>query len=207
MSEVVQLPESECVHAQIGMAGLTDGDLAEDQTIWLRGHLERCAECRAVFARFAGIDGELTGWGERLGRENPPPAGAREQLAARLGSTPVRRRASRWILVAAAGLAAALVLALIGPFREPPAGNGIGNQSGNHETARFIEIPYVAPLDPRENATIVRMNIRVATLISVGYRVTADPDTMVQADVLMGEDGRAHAVRVLSDIDWNGAGD
>ena len=57
----------------------------------MRAHAERCAECRAVLAEFIEIDSELTGWGQRLGRENPPPAGAREQLAARLGSRPVRR--------------------------------------------------------------------------------------------------------------------
>jgi hypothetical protein len=96
-------------------------------------------------------------------------------------------------------IAAAVALAVIRPHPQPP--------SGNREAPPFIRIPYLPPLDPHENATIVRMNIRVATLIGVGYRITADPDAMVAADVLVGEDGRAHAVRVLADIDLKGTGD
>jgi anti-sigma factor RsiW len=113
MSDVLRLAESECARARISMAGLVDGDLAADQSAWLRGHLESCSACRAVLAGFVEIDRGVTAWGQRLGQENPPPAGAREQLAARLGSRPARRRASRWIPAAAAALAAALALAAI----------------------------------------------------------------------------------------------
>jgi hypothetical protein len=203
MSEVLHLPESECARVQGLLAQFVDDDLAVGEATWLRGHLEACAECRVWLAGFAGIDRELTGWGERLGLRNPPPAGAREQLAARLASLPDRRREIRWMPAAAAAvaaaIAAALVLTAIAPPKKLPA--------GNRGQAPFIEIPYLAPLDPYENASIVRMNIRVATLIAAGYRVAADPDTIVPADVLVGEDGRAHAVRVLGDVDWNGIGD
>ena len=75
------------------------------------------------------------------------------------------------------------------------------------EQTGFVEIPYLAPPDPHENTTVVRIQIRVATLIAVGYRVTADPDAIVPADVLVGEDGRAHAVRVPADVGLNGTGD
>jgi anti-sigma factor RsiW len=197
MSEDLHLPESECARAHGLLAEFVDGGLAAGSATWLRGHLEACAECRAALARFAEIDSELTGWGERLCVQNPPPVGAREQLAARLASLPARRRAFRWI--PAAAIAAALAIAVIAPRQEPPA--------VHRAPAAFIGIPYLAPLDPRENAAIVRMNIRVATLIAAGYRVAADPDIVVPADVLVGEDGRAHAVRVLSGIDWNGTGD
>ncbi len=105
----------------------------------------------------------------------------------------------RWIPAAAAVVAATLALVAIAPHKKP--------QPVNREQSPFVEIPYLPPLDPRENAAIVRMNIRVAALIAAGYRVAADPDTIVPADVLVGEDGRAHAVRVLADIDWNGRGD
>jgi hypothetical protein len=91
----------------------------------------------------------------------------------------------------------------LAPHRKPPVVNPAIAQSA----APFVAIPYLPPLDPRENSTIVRMNIRVASLIAAGYRVAADPDKIVPADVLVGEDGRAHAVRVLSGIEWNGTGD
>ena len=90
-----------------------------------------------------------------------------------------------------------MLVALIHPHKKlpPPAASGV--------QAQFIGIPYLPPLDPRENSAVVRMNIRVAMLIAAGYRVTADPDAIVPADVLVGEDGRAHAVRMLSDIHLN----
>jgi hypothetical protein len=201
MSELLHLPESECVRALGMLAQFVDGDLAAEQSPWLDEHLEACADCRATLAGFKEIDSELIGWGQSLSLQNPPPADAREQLAARLVALPVRRRAVRWMPAAgAAAVAAALVIAVIAPHRKTPAVDREANSP-------FIEIPYLPPLDPHENSTIVRMNIRVATLIEAGYRVTADPDTIVPADVLVGEDGRAHAVRVLSGIEWNGTGD
>jgi hypothetical protein len=201
MSEALPMPQSECARAHDLLALFVDDELAAGESKWLRGHLETCAECRALVAGFVEIDSELTGWGRQLGLQNPPPAGAREQLAEKM--LPSQRAAVRWMPVAAAAIAAALVVAVMTPHKEPPAPKSAPNPSD----ARFIEIPYLTPPDPRENATIVRMNIRVATLIAVGYRVTADPDTIVPADVLVGEDGRAHAVRVLSGIEWNGTGD
>jgi len=202
MSKVAHWPESECARARNAMAGLVDGDLAADQSTWLSGHLELCAECRSVLAGFVAIDGELAGWRQRQERENPPAAGAREQLAARLGSRTVSRRPVYWNPAAAAAFAAVLAIAVIVSGGGRPA-----NRAANHRDGRFVAIPYLAPLDPHENATIVRMNIRVATLIAAGYQVAADPDAMVPADVLVGEDGRAHAVRVLADIEFNGRGD
>src|SRR5262245_2054786 len=125
-----------------------------EESAWLAAHLEGCAECRAAAVRFSEIDRALTGWGERLAAENPARPGAREELAAQL--RPLRKL--RWMPAAAAVIAAALALAIVAPQKKTPA-------------AGFVEIPYVPPLDPRENATIVRMDIRVATLITAGYRV------------------------------------
>ena len=207
MSEALHLPELECARAQGFLAQFVDDDLAVGEATWLRGHLEACAECRVWLARFAEIDGEVTGWGQPLGLQNPPPSDAREQLAARLALPPAQRRTIRWMPAAcaavAATIAAALVLAAVAPHKKLPA----GSRAGLWSDPAFVGIPYLPPLDPNENTAIVRMNIRVATLIAVGYRVTADPETIVPADVLVGEDGRAHAVRVLSGIEWNGTGD
>jgi len=36
----------------------------------------------------------------------------------------------------------------------------------------------------------------VANLLAEGYSVAADPSSVLQADVLLGEDGRVHAVRL-----------
>jgi hypothetical protein len=63
----------------------------------------------------------------------------------------------------------------------------------------FVEIPYTVPLAPYERASVMRMEMPVAALIAAGLPVrTANTDGRAQADVLVGEDGRAHAVRVIS---------
>src|SRR5512133_1152895 len=65
--------------------------------------------------------------------------------------------------------------------------------------APFVPVPYVAPLDSYETATGLRMNVPVASLISAGYRMTVmDPTAIVLADILVGDDGRAHAVRLVN---------
>lgn len=196
MSETLQL---DCARAHGLLASYVDGDLGSNDSAWLGGHLTDCANCRAALAAFSALDSELTGWGHRLSWRNPMPVDARERLAGRLRARATRRRAMRWIPAAVAAIAAALGLLAIVPRPSPPA--------ETHEQRGFVEIPYLAPLDPHENATVVRIQIRVATLISVGYRVMGDPDAIVPADVLVGEDGRAHAVRVPADIGLNGIGD
>jgi anti-sigma factor RsiW len=196
MSEILDI---DCARAQGLLASYVDCDLAADDSAWLSGHLADCSKCSATLAMFSAFDSELTGWGRKLSRLNPPPMDARERLEGRIRERTTRRRAIRWIPAAAAVIAAGLGILAIAPRPSPPA--------QTHEQTGFVAIPYLAPLDPHENATVVRIQIRVATLISVGYRVTADPDAIVPADVLVGEDGRAHAVRVPAEIGLNGTGD
>ncbi len=186
----------DCERAKGAMAQYADGDLEPDSSAKLQQHLTACAECRAALAQFEEIDSALTGWGRNLGALNPPPVNSRDRLAASIDALPARRHPLRWIPAAAAAIAAALTLWAIMPHRTPPREDA--------EQRPFVEIPYLAPLDSHESATVVRIQIRVATLIAVGYKVAADPDEIVPADVLVGPDGRAHAVRVPADINLTG---
>jgi hypothetical protein len=200
---------SDCSRALALMPEYVDASATAAQSDWICLHLESCADCRDGLALIVETDGELVAWGRSLERANPPAAEARDQLAARIDSgidkLRPRQRGVRWMPIAAAALAAGLALMIIAPHRGPPAGSG--NGEGNSEESTFVGIPYLPPLDPRENATIVRMNIQVAILIAAGYSVAAEPGAIVPADVLVGEDGRAHAVRVLSDVELKGKGD
>lgn len=64
----------------------------------------------------------------------------------------------------------------------------------------FLAIPYVAPLAPYERTSLVRMDVPIAALIAAGFEVrVADAGTAVRADVLFGQDGRAHAIRLVPD--------
>jgi hypothetical protein len=64
---------------------------------------------------------------------------------------------------------------------------------------QFVRIPYSEPLAPYERAEIVRVEMPVSALAAAGLRVaTADTAARAQADLVIGEDGLAHAVRVIS---------
>src|SRR5580698_187608 len=143
MSEILHLPESDCARVLGMLAQFVDGDLAAEQSAWLDEHVKACAQCRAALAGFQEIDSELIGWGKRLSLQNLAPAGAREQLAAKLVALPARRRA-RWMsAAAAAAIAAVLAIAMIVPHKMPTA-------VGRQVEAPFVEIPYLPPLDPHE---------------------------------------------------------
>lgn len=132
-------------------------------------HVRECAECRCEVRRMEETFG--------LFRESLPP------LAYARGSE--RGRSVRIAVALAASTLAAVVL-LQRPAPIPSA-------------APFVAIPYVAPLAPYERTSVVRMNIPVAALVAAGFAVHgADPGATLAADVIVGQDGRAHAVRLTS---------
>jgi len=78
-----------------------------------------------------------------------------------------------------------------GPKQDPRAG-GI-------DDLPFVPIPYTEPLGPWERAEVMRMEMPVSALVAAGFPVaTMDPWAQASADVLVGEDGRARAVRLIS---------
>ncbi len=67
------------------------------------------------------------------------------------------------------------------------------------EEQPFIAIPYTPPLDPWERADVMHTEMPVGQLVAAGFSVgMVDPDARVQADVLVGQDGRARAIRLVS---------
>jgi hypothetical protein len=108
--------------------------------------------------------------------------------AAVLAEFDAARRGSirRWIPVAACVAAAALLLH--GPAQAPKIA---------HEQP-FVEIPYVAPLAPYERVAVRRMDVPVTALIAVGFETHArDLGAAIPADVIVGQDGRALAFRLV----------
>ena len=62
----------------------------------------------------------------------------------------------------------------------------------------FIAIPYTEPIAPYERASVMRMDLPAAAVMAAGLPLeTQDAGERVQADVLVGEDGRARAIRLL----------
>jgi hypothetical protein len=153
----------------------------------LHPHFAECAEC----ARFLHGQLALQSALEVVSREVAAPANLEDQLltAFAAASRPPQRGFRWWI--PAAALAASLALAAVA-LRRPVAVPAISAEP-------FIEIPYIAPLAPYERTSIVRMDIPASALIAAGFDVHS-PDTgaAFTADVLFGQDGRARAIRLVS---------
>ena len=165
-----------------------DGELSSEQAARLEEHLLSCAECGRQRRRFLMLDSALAAYGELACEEGA-------QAAARAERPGARFRLS-WALAFAVALMAAAVIWL--PWIQPPPAEKprVPPQQQREADARFVPVPYVPPLAPYESARVVRMEIPVAALLAAGYRVQlADPAAIVAADVLVGEDGRVHAIR------------
>jgi len=62
----------------------------------------------------------------------------------------------------------------------------------------FYELPDARELPPVENATVVRVELPVASLRSIGFQVNEESaNAAVEADVLLGQDGLARGVRFI----------
>jgi len=155
----------------------------------LRSHLDSCAACAsfldtqvALQSSFASIRRET----QDICPDLEPRLMAEFDRSAGAGGP-----AFRWPWAAAA-LAASLTVALA-LFRTPAP-------SLRRAERPFLEIPYTAPLAPYERTRIVRMQVPVAALVAAGFEVhAADAGGALEADVLFGQDGRAHALRPISD--------
>ncbi|HEY4363909.1 MAG TPA: hypothetical protein VGN17_23270 [Bryobacteraceae bacterium] len=90
------------------------------------------------------------------------------------------------------------------PVHSAPTTQPVQTELVKNEDRPFIPIPYVAPLDPYERAEVVRMDLPVSALIAAGMQIDADDaGASVQADVLVGQDGRPRAVRLVSISNFN----
>jgi len=110
-----------------------------------------------------------------------------------------RGKQRRWVIQLGA-VAAAVVLVTSITWRGPST--GVAPPKAIDQPAQeqpFVAIPYVAPLAPYERAEVVRMQLPVSALIAAGLQVgMVDPGAQVMADVLVGQDGRARALRLVT---------
>src|SRR5262249_43569594 len=152
---------------------------------WLAGeraadterHVRQCLSCRTEVEALAETMAQF--------RESSARWSAHQMV-----STARSRRSGRSIWLAGAVAASIAIGALLVGRPAPVA----------PKDAPFVEIPYVAPLAPYERASVVRMDVPVTALIAVGFQVHgSEPGATISADVLVGQDGRPHAVRLISD--------
>jgi hypothetical protein len=62
----------------------------------------------------------------------------------------------------------------------------------------FVELPWTAGLPAFESGEIVRVEVPVASLPAYGFDISRGMNRSVEADVLVGQDGLARAMRIVS---------
>jgi hypothetical protein len=152
----------------------------------LKDHVADCAAC----ARFLDSQMALSAAMRLVAAEE---FSERDAVPARVMAEFDRAQVHRWRWATAAGLAVAACLSAFWVLGRAPA------PAQPPDTQAFLNIPYTVPLAPEESAAIWRTHIPVAALIAAGFHVqVSDPSAMVEADVLVSQDGRARAIRPLS---------
>jgi hypothetical protein len=106
-----------------------------------------------------------------------------------------RLKQRRWLIHLGAVAAAVVIVASV--TWQPTPGVAPKKEQPVQEQP-FVAIPYVAPLGKYERAEVVRMQLPVSALMAAGLPVRmTDPGLQVVADVLVGQDGRARALRLV----------
>ena len=186
------------------------------------GHLEHVRECPACAALLnrqrtltSGLRMLAADW-----RSVEAPARVESRLtAAFLGQAglAMRRPPARWWLPVATWAAAAAAVVALAMFLardrpvvpahrttssrvqlaavEPPADlESLGDSSD--ADADFIPLPNAARIEPNEDLNLVRVEVPRSAMIALGYAVSEDrASEPVEAEVVLGADGLARAVR------------
>ena len=161
-------------------------------------HLESCGRCRAMFDELAAQSARVDRWLQQLAEQDRYPSieVAWARMQARVGSQ-AQARQSGWQWAVAL---AAVVIAIVVTESEAPkwtaanqaavAPRGAAGRADESAFADFVSLDAGSPM---QMGLIVRVTVPAATLARYGVDVAGD----VQADVLVGDDGIAHAFRVV----------
>lgn len=120
------------------------------------------------------------------------PKHVEERVVARFRLHRRRRNLMRWTPIAGAAVVA---LAIGLSFSHAPKGNTpLAEEEGD---ASFYPLPEAEALPMVENAMVVRVQLPVSSLRLMGVPVSEEePDSSVQAELLLGQDGLARGVRL-----------
>jgi len=179
-------------------------------------HVAVCPECAVVAANRKRLAAGL----QALTREwagTSAPARVEARLLASFRSQwriPATKSRGSWRIAAAWASAAALTiglaLALVRQHPTPVPAPAIEaasasaadvNESLDVEAAGFVPLPDASQMMPDEDVGIVRLELPRASVIALGYPMSegAAASDEVEADVVLGADGLARAVRLLDE--------
>ena len=208
--------------ALVGMA--RRAPLASEERTRLTAHLEGCETCRIVLNRQLRLSAASEVLAAEAVRFSAPASVEQALLREMTNMHRLRRR----IVYGYLGGAIAATLALVWwiAYRPAPPSQAVAAAENVRQVAEpvaaalkrpasahrkrvakparppeqpFIAIPYTLPLEPYERADVMRMDLPVTALIAAGLPMSmADPAASARADVLVGQDGRARAIRLIS---------
>jgi hypothetical protein len=188
-------------------------------------HLEQCPSCGALLERHRELQAGLGRMARESRQLGAPPRLEASLLASYRAQTGLKARAyhrwwvplATWSAAAAASVTLALFLAhgrqptaktVPAPHRRPPArmelaavpvapdldlmGSPVGAE------AQFIPLPDADELETSDEVDVVRVEVPRSALAALGFVVSAErASERVEADVAIGPDGLARAVRFV----------
>jgi hypothetical protein len=184
-------------------------------------HLRECSACNTLLNRQRALASGLRLVAAELRRVQAPARVESRLTAAFLGQAglAVHRPASRWWVpvvtwASAAAAVAALAMLLARDRRPVPAHRTTSSHVqlaavelpadlealGDFSDAEsdFIPLPNAARIEPNEDLNLVRVEVPRSAMIALGYAVSEDrASESVEAEVVLGADGLARAVRFL----------
>lgn len=84
---------------------------------------------------------------------------------------------------------------------EEKAADAVAGEAASGDTyaaSDFVPVPFTGAIAPDDPGMVVRVQLTRASLAQLGYPVAAAPDDdLIQADVLVGEDGWPRGVKLV----------
>ena len=176
-----------------------DGSLPDAAHEAVQRHVQGCVQCAGALRRLTDTRDRIDACLAALAPEDARPTDAPESLARLRNRIHERPAASRrWALVWAAGVAPACIVAIaLGIAGHPSKTTSRGKQDMQaasdgqpQATADYL------PLDsgvPMQMGVVVRVTLPASAFARFGVAGSGN----LQADVLVGEDGIAHAIRLV----------
>ncbi len=196
-----------------------NGDLAPEAA----AHLAGCPACGALLRNQRALAGGLRNVGAEWSRVKAPGRVEARLLAAFRGqaglAAPAASRrwwqpVTAWTAASVVVAAAALMLVVRARLPQSPGSQPAGAEvaatdwtsrlpvegDGEYAEGGFIALPNARRPAPSEDVNVVRVEVPRSAMIALGFVVSPDrADERVQADVVLGSDGLARAVRFLEE--------
>jgi hypothetical protein len=161
-----------------------------------RLHLETCEPCRQRLRANAALNEQMSALGlDFAAREAPPYLMPRVLAAFEQRRKPGGSyRRLWWASVAAAVCLIGAGLAL---WKRPQPEPAMQAEAPAELVTEFFPLRYGKPLEAGETLQMIRIHVPQSEMIRLGLPVAPEPALAVKADVLLGEDGLAKAIRIV----------